>query len=194
MYDGVKHTPIAALSDDVVCITMSGLTKNYRAAGFRAGWLVVSGNTREAESFLDGLTLLVNMRVCSNIIAQHGIKTALEGYQCIDDLVAPGGRLRQQRDLAVKMVREIPGLSCVAPQGAFYLFAKMDTNRFDFQYDTHFVMNLLTEEKVLVVQGTGFNHATPDHFRIVFLPTVEELAQGIGRIGAFLERRTLVGV
>jgi alanine-synthesizing transaminase len=173
-------------------VTLSGLTKNYRAAGFRAGWLVVSGATREAQSYLDGLTLLSNMRVCSNVIAQQAIQTALEGYQCIDDLLLPTGRLRRQRDLAVRMIRETPGLSCVTPKGAFYLFAKMDTGRFDFRTDTEFVINLLTEEKVLVVQGTGFNHPEPDHFRVVFLPAEPELTEGLTRIGSFLRRHTKV--
>jgi alanine-synthesizing transaminase len=192
LYDGVTHTPTAALAPDVVCVTLSGLTKNYRAAGFRGGWLVVSGPDRDTSSYVEGLTLLANMRVCSNAIAQQAIKTALEGYQCIDDLVLPAGRLRRQRDLAVRMIRETPGLSCVTPKGAFYLFAKMDLERFDFRSDTEFVINLLTEEKVLVVQGSGFNHPTPDHFRVVFLPREEELVEGLRRIGSFLRRHTKV--
>jgi alanine-synthesizing transaminase len=192
LYDGVTHTPTAALAPDVVCVTMSGLTKNYRAAGFRAGWLLVSGPPRDTASYVEGLTLLANMRVCSNAIAQQAIKTALEGYQCIDDLVLPAGRLRRQRDLAVGMIRETPGLSCTVPKGAFYLFAKMDLERFDFQDDTQFVIDLLTEEKVLVVQGSGFNHPTPDHFRVVFLPTEAELSEGLRRIGSFLRRHTKV--
>jgi alanine-synthesizing transaminase len=192
LYDGLTHTPTAALAPDVVCVTMSGLTKNYRAAGFRAGWLVVSGPPRDTASYVEGLTLLANMRVCSNAIAQQAIRTALEGYQCIDDLVLPAGRLRRQRDLAVRMIRETPGLSCTVPKGAFYLFAKMDLERFDFQNDTEFVINLLTEEKVLVVQGSGFNHPTPDHFRVVFLPTEAELTEGLRRIGSFLRRHTKV--
>jgi alanine-synthesizing transaminase len=192
LYDGLTHTPTAALAPDVVCVTLSGLTKNYRAAGFRAGWLVVSGPPRDTVSYVEGLTLLANMRVCSNAIAQQAIKTALEGYQCIDDLVLPAGRLRRQRDLAVRMIQETPGLSCTVPKGAFYLFAKMDLERFDFQNDTEFVINLLTEEKVLVVQGSGFNHPTPDHFRVVFLPTEAELSEGLRRIGSFLRRHTKV--
>ncbi len=192
LYDGLTHTPTAALAPDVVCVTLSGLTKNYRAAGFRAGWMVVSGADRDTASYVEGLTLLANMRVCSNAIAQQAIKTALEGYQCIDDLVLPAGRLRHQRDLAVRMIRETPGLSCTMPKGAFYLFAKMDLERFDFRNDTDFVINLLTEEKVLVVQGSGFNHPTPDHFRVVFLPREEELVEGLRRIGSFLRRHTKV--
>ncbi len=192
LYDGVTHTPTAALAPDVTCVTLSGLTKNYRAAGFRGGWLVVSGPDRDTASYVEGLTLLANMRVCSNAIAQQAIKTALEGYQCIDDLVLPAGRLRRQRDIAVRMIRETPGLSCTIPKGAFYLFAKMDLERFDFRNDTEFVINLLTEEKVLVVQGSGFNHPTPDHFRVVFLPREEELVEGLRRIGAFLRRHTKV--
>ncbi len=190
LYDGVTHIPAAALAPDVVCVTMSGLTKNYRAAGFRAGWLVVSGAVKEAASYLEGLSLLSNMRVCSNVIAQQAIKTALEGYQCIDDLVLPAGRLRRQRELAVSMIRETPGLSCVTPKGAFYLFARMDAERFDFRNDTEFVISLLTEEKVLVVQGTGFNYPTPDHFRVVFLPAEDELTEGLNRIRSFLRRHT----
>lgn len=192
LYDGVTHTPTAALAPDVACVTLSGLTKNYRAAGFRGGWLVVSGPDRDTASYVEGLTLLANMRVCSNAIAQQAIKTALEGYQCIDDLVLPAGRLRRQRDVAVRMIRETPGLSCTIPKGAFYLFAKMDLERFDFRSDTEFVINLLTEEKVLVVQGSGFNHPTPDHFRVVFLPREEELVEGLRRIGSFLRRHTKV--
>lgn len=167
---------------------MSGLTKNYFAAGFRAGWLVLSGKTKQARDYMEGLMLLATMRVCSSVPAQYCIRPALEGYQHIDDLVKPGGRLRQQRDAAVRAINATPGLSCVAPKGAFYLFAKIDTNAYPIESDKQFVMDVLRHEKVLLVQGSGFNHATADHFRVVFLPSVEQLTEGIRRIGQVMER------
>ncbi len=191
LYDEAKHTSIASLADDVLCLTMSGLTKNYFAAGFRAGWLVLSGKTKQARDYMEGLMLLATMRVCSSVPAQYCIGPALEGYQHIDDLVKPGGRLRQQRDAAVRAINAIPGLSCVTPKGAFYVFAKIDTNICPIESDKQFVMDVLRQEKVLLVQGSGFNHATSDHFRVVFLPTVEQLAEGIGRVGRVMERMAL---
>jgi alanine-synthesizing transaminase len=191
LYDEVKHISIASLNENVLCLTFSGLTKNYRAPGFRAGWMAVSGNTKEARSYIDGITLLANLRVCGNQPVQYAIKTALEGYQCIDDLVLPLGRLRQQRDLCYEKIRQIPGLSCVKPQGAFYLFAKIDLPRFNLTNDKEFVYRLLNEEKVLVVSGTGFNYYRPDHFRVVFLPDVQVLSTALDRIAAFLERQSV---
>ena len=191
LYDGAQHTSIATLADDVLCLTMSGLTKNYFAAGFRAGWLVLSGKTKEAQNYMEGLMLLATMRVCSSVPAQYCIKPALEGEQHIDKLVLPTGRLYEQRNAAVNAINSIPGLSCVTPRGAFYLFAKIDTNVCPIESDKQFVMNVLREEKVLLVQGTGFNYPTSDHFRVVFLPSVAQLTEGIGRIGKVVERMAL---
>lgn len=191
LYDDAKHISIATLADDVLCLTMSGLTKNYFGAGFRAGWLVLSGKTKDAQDYMEGLMLLATMRVCSSVPAQYCIKPALEGYQHIDDLVLPTGRLYQQRDAAVQAINAIPGLSCVTPRGAFYLFAKIDTSICPIESDKQFVMNVLKEEKVLVVQGSGFNHHTSDHFRVVFLPSVDQLTEGIGRIGKVAERMAM---
>jgi alanine-synthesizing transaminase len=188
LYDGATHTSIATLADDVLCLTMSGLTKNYFAAGFRAGWLVLSGKTVAARDYMEGLMLLATMRVCSSVPAQYCIKPALEGYQHIDDLVKPGGRLYEQRNAAVRAINAIPGLSCVTPKGAFYLFAKIDPQVCPIESDKAFVMQVLRDEKVLLVQGTGFNHTTSDHFRVVFLPSVEQLTEGIGRIGRVVNR------
>lgn len=189
LYDGVEHTPVAALTDHALCLTFSGLTKNYRVPGFRAGWMVISGNKSQARDYIGGINLLANLRVCSNLAAQYGIKAALEGYQNINDLVAPGGRLQQQRELCYQKISQIPGLSCVKPMGAFYLFARIDLQKFNLQNDFEFVYRLLTEEKVLVVQGSGFNYHTPNHFRVVFLATTNILETALDRIAVFLERQ-----
>lgn len=188
LYDGNEHTSIASLADDVLCITFNGLSKNYRAAGFRAGWLVVSGNKKVANDYIDGLNMLASMRLCSNVPAQFAIQTALGGYQSINDLVAPAGRLCRQRDKAWEMLTSIPGVSCFKPKGAMYLFPKLDPKMYPIQNDQQFILDLLVEEKVLVVQGTGFNWATPDHFRVVFLPHVDQLEDAIGRIARFLDQ------
>ncbi|MHB8166720.1 MAG: pyridoxal phosphate-dependent aminotransferase [Sulfuricella sp.] len=187
LYDGATHTSIASLADDVLFITFNGLSKNYRAAGYRAGWLVVSGEKRHAQDYIEGLTMLASMRLCSNVPAQYGIQTALGGYQSINDLVAPGGRLAKQRDLAWKLLTDIPGVSCVKPQGAMYLFPRLDTKMYPIADDQEFILELLLEEKVLLVQGTGFNWPSTDHFRVVFLPNVDDLTEAIGRIARFLE-------
>ena len=187
LYDGATHTSVASLADDVLFITFNGLSKNYRAAGYRAGWLVVSGEKRHAQDYIEGLTMLASMRLCSNVPAQYGIQTALGGYQSINDLVAPGGRLTKQRDVAWKLLTDIPGVSCVKPQGAMYMFPRLDPKMYPIADDQEFILELLLEEKILLVQGTGFNWPNTDHFRVVFLPNVDDLTEAIGRIARFLE-------
>jgi len=187
LYDGNVHTSIASLADDVLFVTFNGLSKNYRAAGYRAGWLSVSGEKRHAKDYIEGLTMLASMRLCSNVPAQFAIQTALGGYQSIDDLVAPGGRLCRQRDLAWQMLNDIPGVSCTKPQGAMYLFPRLDPKMYPIDDDQQFILELLLEEKVLLVQGSGFNWPNPDHFRVVFLPNMDDLTEAINRIARFLE-------
>jgi len=187
LYDGATHTSIASLADDVLFVTFNGLSKNYRSCGFRAGWMVVSGEKRHAQDYIEGLTMLASMRLCDNVPAQYGIQTALGGYQSIDDLVAPTGRLCRQRDLAYKLLCEIPGVSCVKPKAALYLFPRLDPKMYPIANDQEFILELLQEEKVLVVQGTGFNWPNPDHFRVVFLPHEDDLREAIRRIARFLE-------
>ncbi|NWG30064.1 MAG: pyridoxal phosphate-dependent aminotransferase [Rhodocyclaceae bacterium] len=187
LYDGRKHTSIASLADDVLFITFNGLSKNYRACGFRAGWMIVSGEKRHATDYIEGLNILASMRLCSNVPGQHAIQTALGGYQSIEDLVAPQGRLCKQRDLAWEMLSAIPGVSCVRPQAALYCFPRLDPKMYPISNDQQFILELLEEEKVLLVQGSGFNWPNPDHFRVVFLPNVDDLAEAIGRIARFLE-------
>jgi len=187
LYDGAKHTSIASLADDVLCITFGGLSKNYRACGFRAGWLIVSGEKSHAQDYIEGLNILASMRLCANVPAQHAIQTALGGYQSIDDLVLPTGRLGKQRDLAYDLITQIPGVTCVKPKAAMYLFPRLDTKRYPVADDQQFILELLQQEKVLVVQGTGFNWPHPDHFRVVFLPSTDDLTEAIGRIGRFLD-------
>lgn len=188
LYDGTLHTPMASLCEDILCVTFNGLSKAYRIAGFRSGWLLVSGAKNIAKSYVQGLDMLASMRLCSNVPAQHAIQTALGGYQSIQDLVLPTGRLHKQRDLAVQMLNAIPGVSCVKPKAALYLFPKLDPEIYPIENDEQFALQLLEEEKVLVVQGTGFNWPTPDHFRVVFLPNLEELEEALNRITAFLAR------
>ncbi len=187
LYDGATHTPIASLADDVLVVTMNGLSKNYRACGYRAGWMVVSGQKKHAQDYINGLTILASMRLCSNVPGQFAIQTALGGYQSIDDLVAPNGRLCRQRDLAYKLLTEIPGVTCVKPKAALYLFPRLDPAIYPIENDQQFILELLETEKVLVVQGSGFNWKTPDHFRVVFLPNADDLTDAIGRIARFLE-------
>jgi alanine-synthesizing transaminase len=188
LYDGVQHTSIASLADDVLCLTFNGLSKNYRACGYRAGWMVVSGEKSHALDYIEGLTILASMRLCANVPAQHAIQTALGGYQSINDLVLPTGRLGKQRDLAFQLLTEIPGVSCVKPQAALYLFPRLNPHIYPIADDQQFVLDLLLEEKVLLVQGTGFNWPYPDHLRIVFLPHEDDLTDAIGRFARFLER------
>ncbi|MFA6016170.1 MAG: pyridoxal phosphate-dependent aminotransferase [Gallionellaceae bacterium] len=187
LYDGAKHTSMASLADDVLFVTMNGLSKNYRACGYRAGWMIVSGNKNNAKDYIDGLTILASMRLCSNVPGQFAIQTALGGYQSINDLVAPNGRLTKQRDLAYKLLTEIPGVSCVKPKAGLYLFPRLDPQIYPIADDQKFILELLEAEKVLVVQGSGFNWPHTDHLRIVFLPNADDLTDAMGRIARFLE-------
>ncbi len=187
LYDGATHTSIASLADDVLFLTLNGLSKNYRACGYRAGWMVVSGEKKHAQDYINGLTILASMRLCSNVPGQFAIQTALGGYQSINDLVAPSGRLCKQRDLAWKLITAIPGVTCVKPKAALYLFPRLDPKVYPIKDDQQFILELLETEKVLVVQGSGFNWPHPDHFRVVFLPNADDLVEAIGRIARFLE-------
>jgi alanine-synthesizing transaminase len=186
LYDGNTHTSIASLADDVLFVTFNGLSKNYRSCGYRAGWMIVSGNKRDARDYIEGLNMLASLRLCSNTPGQLAIQTALGGYQSIKDLVAPGGRLCRQRDLAYELLSRIPGLSVVKPKAALYMFPRLDPQVYPIADDQQFAYDLLAEEKVLIVQGTGFNWPAPDHFRLVFLPNVDDLTEAIGRIARFL--------
>ena len=186
LYDGNTHTSIASLADDVLFVTFNGLSKNYRSCGYRAGWMVVSGEKRHARDYIEGLNMLASMRLCANTPGQLAIQTALGGYQSIKDLVAPGGRLCRQRDLAYELLSQIPGVSVVKPKAALYMFPRLDPKMYPISDDQQFAYDLLAEEKVLVVQGTGFNWPTPDHFRLVFLPNSDDLHDAIGRIARFL--------
>jgi alanine-synthesizing transaminase len=186
LYDGNIHTSIASLADDVLFVTFNGLSKNYRSCGYRAGWMVVSGEKRHAADYIEGLDMLSSMRLCSNTPGQFAIQTALGGYQSIDDLVAPSGRLCRQRDLAYDMLTSIPGVSCVKPKAALYMFPRLDPAVYPVVDDQQFAYELLAEEKLLIVQGTGFNWPTPDHFRLVFLPNVDDLTEALVRIDRFL--------
>lgn len=188
LYGDAKHTSIASLANDVLFVTFSGLSKNYRAAGFRSGWAVVSGKKHHAHDYITGLAMLASMRLCANVPAQYGIQTALGGYQSINDLVMPTGRLMRQRDLAWKLLTEIPGISCFKPPAAMYLFPRLDPKVYPIKDDQQFVLDLLMEEKVLLVQGSGFNWPHPDHFRVVFLPNSDDLTEAISRIACYLER------
>ncbi len=187
LYDGATHTSIASLADDVLFITLNGLSKNYRSCGYRAGWMVVSGDKRCAKDYIEGLDMLASMRLCANAPGQFAIQTALGGYQSIDDLVAPTGRLTRQRDLAYSILTAIPGVTCVKPKAALYMFPRLDPLIYPIQDDRAFAYELLEEAKVLIVQGSGFNWAQPDHFRVVFLPTSDDLQEALGRLARFLE-------
>ncbi len=187
LYDGETHTSIASLAEDVLFITFNGLSKNYRSCGYRAGWLVVSGDKRRAKDYIEGLDMLASMRLCANAPGQHGIQTALGGYQSIDDLVGDGGRMRRQRDLAHQLITAIPGVSCVKPKATLYMFPRLDPKIYPIKDDQAFISELLQEEKVLLVQGTGFNWPHPDHFRLVFLPHEDDLKVAIARVARFLE-------
>ena len=188
LYDGEKHISLASLSTDVVTITFNGLSKNYRSCGYRAGWMVVSGDKEMVRDYIEGLNMLASMRLCANVPGQYAIQTALGGYQSIDDLVNEGGRLARQRDLAWKLITDIPGVTCVKPKSALYLFPRLDPEVYPIADDQRFIADLLREEKVLLVQGSGFNWGKPDHFRVVFLPHEDVLKEAIGRLARFLER------
>ena len=187
LYDDVKHTAIASLSADVLTLTFNSLSKSYRSCGYRAGWLVVSGDKRAASDYIEGLNMLSNLKLCSNVPGQWAIQTALGGYQSINDLTCEGGRLRRQRDLAYELITAIPGVSCVKPVAALYMFPKLDPVISPITDDRQFFLELLRETRVMLVQGTGFNWSQPDHFRIVFLPHEDDLREAISRIAKFLE-------
>ncbi len=188
LYDGVRHTPIASLSTDVLTLTFNSLSKSYRSCGYRAGWMVVSGDKKPAADYIEGLNMLSNMRLCPNVPGQWAIQTALGGYQSINDLTCEGGRLRRQRDLAYELITALPGVTCVKPTAALYMFPRLDPAVYPIRDDRQFFLEVLRETKVMLVQGTGFNWPTPDHFRIVFLPHEEDLREAVSRIGKFLER------
>ncbi len=188
LYDGVEHTALASLADDVLCISFNGLSKSYRVAGFRAGWLVVSGLKQNARSYLEGLEMLASMRLCANVPAQHAIQTALGGYQSINDLILPGGRLLEQRNRAWEMLDQIPGVSCTKPKGALYLFPRLDPEHHKIHDDEQLVLDFLLQEKVLLVQGTAFNWPEPDHLRIISLPRTEDLETVMTKLERFLSR------
>lgn len=187
LFDGNVHTSIASLANDVLFVTFNGLSKNYRSCGYRAGWMVVSGEKRHAKDYIEGLNMLASMRLCANAPGQFAIQTALGGRQSIEELVGPGGRLLRQRDLAYKLLTDIPGVSCVKPKAALYMFPKLDPKIYPIRDDQEFAYELLAEEKILIVQGTGFNWKSPDHFRVVFLPNTDDLTSAFGRIARFLE-------
>ncbi len=186
LYDDAEHVSTASLRDDILFVTFNGLSKSHRIAGFRAGWMVISGNKRPAKDYIEGLNILSGMRLCSNVPVQFAIQTALGEHESLNKLILPGGRLKEQRDYCYKHLNDIPGISCVKPKGAFYVFPKIDTNRFNIKDDRQFILDLLLDQKVLLVQGTGFNWPQPDHFRIVFLPIIDDLKIAIGRIEQFL--------
>ncbi len=187
LYDDAQHICTASLAPDVLCLTFNGLSKAYRVAGFRSGWVAISGPKHKAKSYIEGLDILANMRLCANVPAQHAIQTALGGYQSINDLVLPGGRLLEQRNRTWELLNDIPGVSCVKPMGALYAFPKIDPKVCPIHNDEKFVLDLLLSEKLLVVQGTAFNWPWPDHFRVVTLPRVDDLELAIGRIGNFIK-------
>ena len=187
--DAVHHHAAEFAGDDVLCLTFSGLSKAYRVCGYRAGWLMISGPKHEAADFLEGLTLLANMRMCSNVPAQHTIQTALGGYQSINELIVPGGRYHDQIKLASRLLNEIPGVSCVEPRGALYCFPRLDPEVYRIEDDQAFVIELLRAKKILVTHGTGFNWPDTDHFRLVTLPDEDVLTEAIGRIAEFLETK-----
>ena len=187
LYDGTKHTPLASLSQDVLTLTFNSLSKSYRSCGYRAGWMVISGDKKNARDYIEGLNMLSNMRLCANVPGQWAIQTALGGHQSINELVGEGGRLRKQRDLAYQLITAIPGVSCVKPHAALYMFPKLDPTIYPVQDDQDFFLQLLEETKVMLVQGTGFNWPDTDHFRIVFLPHEDDLREAIARVARFLQ-------
>jgi len=186
LYDGARHTAIASLSDDVLTLTFNSLSKSYRSCGYRAGWMVVSGDKKPARDYIEGLNMLSNMRLCSNVPGQWAIQTALGGHQSINELVGEGGRLRRQRDLAYELITAIPGVTCVKPTAALYMFPRLDPAMYPIKDDQQFFLELLQETRVMLVQGTGFNWPSPDHFRIVFLPHEDDLREAIARVAKFL--------
>jgi alanine-synthesizing transaminase len=188
LYDDTVHTPLAKLAREALCVTFNGLSKTYRLAGFRSGWMLLSGAKHRAESYIEGLEMLASMRLCANVPAMLAVQTALGGYQSINDLILPGGRLKEQRDLAYELLTAIPGVSCVKPKAAMYLFPRLDPEIYPIADDEDMVLQLLQEERMLLVQGTAFNWADKQHFRMVFLPDRDHLIDAIGRFSRFLER------
>ncbi len=188
LYDDIKHVPMGSIATDVVCITFNGLSKTYRLAGFRSGWMIISGAKHQAHDLIDGVNMLASMRLCANVPAQHAIQTALGGYQSINDLIAPAGRLGKQRELAWKMLNDIPGVSCVKPGGAIYLFPKLDAKKFNLHNDEQLILDLLRQEKILLSHGSAFNWPEPDHLRVIFLPREDDLHAALERFGNFLSR------
>jgi alanine-synthesizing transaminase len=185
LFDGATHTSTGSLADDVLIITFNGLSKNYRLAGFRAGWMIISGAKQRAKDYIEGLEMLASMRLCANVPSQHAIQTSLGGYQSINDLVAPGGRIYEQRNIAYEALNSIPGISCTKPMGALYCFPKIDIKKFNIHNDERMVLDLLEQQKILVVHGTAFNWSQPDHFRVVFLPRSEDLNLALDKMGHF---------
>ena len=186
--DGLQHVPIASLAPDLFVVTMGGLSKSHRIAGFRVGWMVLSGEKKHAKGYIEGLDMLASMRLCSNVLAQQVIQTSLGGTQSIDELLLPGGRIYEQREFIYKAMNEIPGISAVKPKAAFYIFPKIDRNMYDIQDDEQFVLDFLKQEKVMLVQGRGFNWKEPDHFRIVYMPRLDELAMIQEKMTRFLHQ------
>ncbi len=186
LYDDAKHTSLASLAPDLFCLSFNGLSKAYRVAGFRSGWMAVSGPKHHAQSYIEGMNILANMRLCANVPAQHAIATALGGYQSINELILPGGRLHEQRNRAWELINKIPGVSATLPEGALYLFPRLDPEHYDIVDDERFALDLVRAERLLVVPGSGFNWPHPDHFRIVTLPHVDDLEEAVERIGNFL--------
>jgi len=188
LYDDAEFIPMGRLAQDVVCVSFNGLSKSYRLAGFRSGWMVISGAKHRAKGYIEGLEMLSSMRLCANVPAMYAVQTALGGYQSINELIIPGGRLRDQRDAAMKALADVPGISCVKPKGALYLFPKLDLDMYKIKDDQQMVLDFLIQEKILLVQGTAFNWPNKDHFRIVFLPREDDLTKAIYRLGEFLSR------
>jgi len=186
VYDGAVHTPVARIAPDVLCLSFNGLSKTYRLAGFRSGWMYISGPRDKARSYIQGLDILASMRLCANVPAQHAIQTALGGYQSINDLIVPGGRLYEQREVAWEQLCQIPGVTCVKPKGAIYMFPRLDPERYPIKDDEQLVLDFLIHKKILLVQGSGFNHADKQHLRVVFLPYVDELKYAMQQLGDFL--------
>ena len=185
--DGKEHVSIASLAPDLFCVTFSGLSKSHMIAGFRIGWMILSGNKNIARDYIEGIKMLSNMRLCSNVPAQSIVQTALGGHQSVNDYIVPGGRIYEQREYVYKALTDIPGISAVKPQAAFYMFPKIDTKKFNIVNDEKFALDLLREKKILIVQGSGFNWHQPDHFRVVYLPRIEVLKEAVGKIGEFLQ-------
>ncbi len=188
LYDGTEHIPLARIAEDLLCVTFNGLSKSYRLAGFRCGWMIISGAKQRASDYIEGINTLTSMRLCANVPAQHAVQTALGGYQSINDLVLPTGRLGRQRDVAWEMLNAIPGVSCVKPKGALYMFPRLDPKKFKINNDEQLVLDLLRQEKILLLQGSALNWPEPDHLRVVFLPQIDDLSMAIERLGNFLSR------